>query len=386
MSELSSIDWDSPSRPSTTHGYAYGQYHEIRETPQIKQRIYANDSLQCGFFSRSVCRQALRDCHIPEFHISRRKMGSATWIQSWRWYNCHVKWSKFEKYFPFRSCPTSICKWQYLKLNFFQNHCFASFFPVLVLKSYCLIFCVQDAFEIVESDWEVSTYKWIGETTKSIDMRQPSREEVLQIQQRFNDYYPDMKIDITELEPIYRWTSGFNQRIPPRDTIREGDDIAVYYNPTNDAKLPETRTTAYVRVGRCLEILVNSRAFFFIFPYWYSTPTTRRVIQDGFRVKIVQKWTQNASSLPITPKIFISRFLAVHNCTRSCPRAQRKCKDPLSCRCNKKCRLLPYCPAHQNYNCNQDECRAGLIMHDVHHQDIKDFIVFDCFDGFRNKM
>jgi hypothetical protein len=230
---------------------------------------------------------------------------------------------------------------------------------------------------VEEKEWRVKSYVWCERDTsasKFIDRTVPNDEDMNGLMTRYRDYYGKV---FNPIEATFRWVQGF-ERISDGEDIEWGDDIAVNYGNGDQNK--------YLRMGRCLEVTWQSVVYYWIFPLWYTVlRSKRRVANMGPSLSMVKRWSSEGNDvLPVTPRIFISRVLIVHQCVRKCRR--KKCNNPLSCGHIAMCMLAQYCTVHGSYTCSPGTCEQHLVWHDRHSEKLTTYYVFDESWGFKSSM
>jgi hypothetical protein len=208
--------------------------------------------------------------------------------------------------------------------------------------------------------------------SRVIDTTPPTGTDLTNLALRFQDYYPDQDFDAQAA--TFRWVSGF-VRVEDGVDFEVGDDIRIEINGE-----PQ-----YLQMERGLEITLAAKVYYFFFPQYYDDQQVDRELGNmGPILRVIVKWDLNSpGNLPLTPRVFSQRVLIVHECVRKCG----WCRDPQDCICGTPmCKLVPYCVAHRSYTCSEEQCSQTVVKHDVHHQSLKTYNVFNEDWGVKTRM
>jgi hypothetical protein len=243
---------------------------------------------------------------------------------------------------------------------------------------------------IIQGDWRHTKCVRIqvkDQVNKVIDDHQPTKAELKLLQESINEYYPKYCISLGELDRdaiTYKWVTGFREHARRNQVYMNGDDIATISDTGNQ----------YGTIQRCLELSVKDtdHVYFFIFIRWFKKLEESKLKPGRPSPPVLVDWEDNHKSWPITPASISHRVWIVHNCVRLCHKVDTTrgvmagtCPDPLSCNCNSKCRLRPWCTIHTNGPCVDGECRdSDLIVKDWHNDLLGEYHLYDTDWNFQD--
>jgi hypothetical protein len=240
---------------------------------------------------------------------------------------------------------------------------------------------------VMQSEWEATYNVRIevkGFVNKQVDRHTPNESELKQIQAAINEYYREHPVKLRNLSKSqlrFRWVRGF----------RLVDDRSASYGVNSYVAVNEVKERQYAQIRSCLEIEAQGYVYFFMFVRWFERIGESSLKPGRITPPLVREWPKNKIAKPITPRSLLNKVFVVHNCVRFCNRLspqrvfESNCPSPLTCRCNRKCMLKPYCTLHNSSTCQPSVCGfVNFIYKDIHHPDIKEYMVFDLEWGFQN--
>ena len=223
-------------------------------------------------------------------------------------------------------------------------------------------------------EWVPHTFVWKKDPqTKRIapDTSIPSRQELRTLQDSFNQFYPEHKVDLKRENPKFNWLTGLQHTQIVNFVVKCGDDIAVNF----------VEETEYCRVQKCIQVTINNKSYLFYFLFWYSVVSRPLRLPPFSFAKVVTKWNEsNADLAPLIPRQIQERVLMLHHCKRTC--TNKRCHG--NCLCVSLCRIKQFCPTHSNFSCFSATCSSKLITQDTHYDSNTEYIVIDKSCDFHN--